>query len=631
MPSERAWGVRESSYSGGNDLQPPNDFAEYDNCVENLDFSFGPMELHMAGQVKTVAIALALSVTITSASGLASAQSPQARVNSSPSQGARVSDDEYPYPDVPPIGGAPLVSPEQSEQPFAFAPPPGPSAIAALGALNGSGFAGVSASLGATRGSYSAAPNMIGDLFNAGTSSLNFQAQFSVSPEFSNLGTPGGLAIPSANALFNGINAPIDSVSVTSLSRIGDLVDIGDNTSISVSDLSPINSVTVQVRTLSDANAVVAGNPSGPVVRPTAPTSNGLIFAAANRAIAEEFSSAFSSDVNVEDFVTLQYLEDDSEITSFNGELNSLSYVYNASVSLPVPSPGEVVGRYSIADNNSPLPQNRLFLDYNFFHNARITAAGIPVSRWAPGFESTFADGLASIEFRAPMAVTLTSAINTSGDDLAAYEFGDISFVLKGLLFQDERFIASAGLGVTIPTADDFSLTLKNNVKVVRVENQSVHLLPFVAGSLYITPDTFVQSFLQFDFDANGNRVFLDEQGFQLQGEGELANVGRLKSQSTIRFSNSVGCFLVRNRKKRISDLAAVLEAHYTGTLNKSDSVGSANFAVGDPTRTLNVLNLTSGLHAYMGKSIVTAAYGVPVTEDRVFDGELRLFFNRYF
>jgi hypothetical protein len=603
----------------------------------------------MSNHARRPALFLGIVSLVFQASGPVNAQSPSMPPQRPPMARPQVADDESPFADELSESnegefGAPLEEPDNAlipEGPQSPALPlplqsqPGIAPLGPAGASNANGLSGatgltgLSASLGTTRGSYSAAPNMIGDLFNSGTSSLNFQAQFVVQPTFSNMGpNAGGLVIPDANSLFNGINAPIDGVSVTSLSNIGDLVRTGDSSFISPADLAPINSVNVRVNSLTEADDVLAGSSA---IRPAAPTSNSLIFEAANRAVAREFSSSFSSEVAVEEFVELEYLEGESSIFADQGEIIEANYVYNASVSLPVPSPGEVVGRYSIADNNSPLPQDRLFLDYNFFHNARITAAGIPVNRWAPGFESTFADGLGSFEFRAPMAVTLTSAINTNGDDLAALEFGDISFTFKGLLHQDDRFIASMGVGVTVPTADDFSLTLENNVQVVRVKNQSVHILPFIAGSISITRNTFVQSFTQFDFDTNGNSVFLNEEGFLMQGSGRLENVGRLKSQSTIRFSNSAGGFLFRNRSGRVSDLAAVLEAHYTGTLNRSDAVGSANFAVGDPTRTLSVLNLTSGLHAYMGKSVVTAAYGVPVTEDRVFDGELRLFINRYF
>lgn len=493
-------------------------------------------------------------------------------------------------------------------------------------AIAPSDLTNMTASLGATRGLSSAAPNMIGDLFNSGTSSLNFNVKFQIDPIFT---SGNGAIATNPNSLVTGVNASIAGVTVTALSPIGDLVRTGQSSSISVSDLDPINSVNVQVTTSSDASAVLNGAGTG--VNPSAPAPNSLIFEAANRAIARELSTGFSNSINIEDLLDLQYLRSESTINGGNGQVTGVSYRYQAAVNLPVPSPGEVVGRYSIADNNSPLPQDRLFLDYNFFHNARITASGIPVNRWAPGFEKTFADQLFSIEMRAPMAVTLTSSVNTSGEDLAAFEFGDTSFTLKSLLYGDDRLITSAGLGVTIPTADDFTLTLKDNTPVVRVENQSVHLLPFIAGSLMMTQNTFTQTFGQVDFDTNGNSVFLNEQGFLMQGAGSLTNQGRLRSQTTLRLSNSVGAFLFRNRKQRVSSLAAVMEAHYTGTLNRSDAVGSPNFSIGDPTRTLNVLNLTTGMHAYVGKSVFTAAYGVPVTEDRVFDGELRLFVNRYF
>jgi len=51
----------------------------------------------------------------------------------------------------------------------------------------------------------------------------------------------------------------------------------------------------------------------------------------------------------------------------------------------------------------------------------------------------------------------------------------------------------------------------------------------------------------------------------------------------------------------------------------------------GDPDAELSVLNGTIGTHASFGKTVVTAAYSAPLTdEDRVFDGQVRLFVNRY-
>jgi len=547
---------------------------------------------------------------------------------------------QQPFPQ--PVPAVPQPAPAQPvpvPAPPGFPPaspfvPSGPSPSADFDSLPADSFddfdvdSAQSSSLGATRGSYSSAPNLIGDLFNSGTASLNFSADISVVPDF--VTTP---SFASSADLINGIDVGITGVSVTSLSDIGDLVTVGDSTFIGVSDLQPINSFRVQ--TNDSAAQVGDALAFGDTVSAASPVAISDIFTAANNAIADEFSSEFSGDVEVQELVTVEYLEDQSELELVSGGPNqvvSANYVYRIAARLPVPSPGEVVGRYSIADNNSPLPQDRLFLDYNFFHNARITPVGIPVNRWAPGFEKTFWGRNASFELRVPMAATLSSDISTEGGGLAGFELGDIALATKLLLYENNFFALSCGLGITLPTADDFVLRLENNEPVTRIENRSVHLLPYMAFMVLPTPNTFIQSFSQIDVDTNGNDVFLDEQAFRLQGGTGLELAGRLRSQTLLRSSLSAGKFLFRNRcRGRVRQLAAVLESHYTATLNRSDSVGSDNFSIGDPSQVLNVLNLTCGLHAYVGKSVLTAAYGVPVTSDRVFDGELRVFANRYF
>ncbi len=105
-------------------------------------------------------------------------------------------------------------------------------------------------------------------------------------------------------------------------------------------------------------------------MNPAIPVANSLIYEAANRAIARELSTGFSNAINIEDLIDLRYLRSESSINGANnqgpGVVTNVSYLYQAAVTLPVPSPGEVVGRYSIADNNSPLPQDRLFLITTF-------------------------------------------------------------------------------------------------------------------------------------------------------------------------------------------------------------------------------------------------------------------------
>ena len=83
-----------------------------------------------------------------------------------------------------------------------------------------------------------------------------------------------------------------------------------------------------------------------------------------------------------------------------------------------------------------------------------------------------------------------------------------------------------------------------------------------------------------------------------------------------------------------LSALAAVVEAHYTGELNAPSSVvsnGLNGFSLGYDTASFNVLDITVGAHAVIGRTTVTAGFATPVTEDRGFEGEFRFFLNRYF
>ncbi len=153
----------------------------------------------------------------------------------------------------------------------------------------------------------------------------------------------GVLPVANPNSLVTGINAPITGVTVTALSPIGDLVNTGQTTDVSISDLNPINSVNVQVNTSSDANAVLNGLGAG--VNPATPVATSLIYEAANRAIARELSTGFSNAINIEDLIDLRYLRSESSINGVNnqgtGVVTSVSYLYQAAVTLPVPSPAK--------------------------------------------------------------------------------------------------------------------------------------------------------------------------------------------------------------------------------------------------------------------------------------------------
>ena len=79
---------------------------------------------------------------------------------------------------------------------------------------------------------------------------------------------------------------------------------------------------------------------------------------------------------------------------------------------IPSGTNGGVVGQVKLAEGFSPIPQDRVYFNYSYFNQVPLSASGVNVNRFTPGFEKTFWDRLASVEFRTPMASTLMAINN---------------------------------------------------------------------------------------------------------------------------------------------------------------------------------------------------------------------------
>ncbi len=201
------------------------------------------------------------------------------------------------------------------------------------------------------------------------------------------------------------------------------------------------------------------------------------------------------------------------------GASRSLFFVYHrAGAGLDIENGGFVnVRNAKVAENNSPLPQDRVSFRYNYFHNALTVGGvgsgstpGLPfpvgidqtgqfifftpqqgvlanrsfnVDTFTFGLEKTWWDGLFSTEVRVPFSRTLgsnqnLSAGNVTGIDPQGFlaitstpentlgqedtEFGDITLIFKALLHRSSRLVVSGGLGLTFPTADDTSVQVRD-------------------------------------------------------------------------------------------------------------------------------------------------------------------------
>ena len=156
-----------------------------------------------------------------------------------------------------------------------------------------------------------------------------------------------------------------------------------------------------------------------------------------------------------------------------------------------------VRGAFVIYENESPRPQDRLYVDYNYFSNVNPTllVPGLPtanVNRWTFGAEKTFLDGNASVELRLPL-------LETSGLGLTDSQgLGDVSVVLKYAFIND--YIANAdgsispgnalsgGLVITAPTGGAIAYSAQDPLI------HSTMIQPWIGGTL-VRGNAFLQGF----------------------------------------------------------------------------------------------------------------------------------------
>jgi hypothetical protein len=265
-----------------------------------------------------------------------------------------------------------------------------------------------------------------------------------------------------------------------------------------------------------------------------------------------------------------------------------------------------IEGAFKIAENESPRPQDRIFLTYNFYNNltgppsapliesssttmgiTTITAATLvppatlhtDVHREVIGFEKTFLDGNASFGLRAPL-------YEQEGDGSFGHgDIGDLTLILKYALINDHASgdVLSAGLALTAPTGPAVST---------------------VAGNVH---DVLLQPYLGYIW--NQGR-------FYLQGFSSLV-VPTDDRDVTILF-NDIGLnyrLYCGAPGQTIRFIIPTLEAHVTTPL---DHRGAE-----DPIIVPDLVVLTGGVHVGLGcRSILSLGVATPVTGPRAFHVE---------
>jgi len=327
------------------------------------------------------------------------------------------------------------------------------------------------------------------------------------------------------------------------------------------------------------------------------------------------------------------------------GQYDAFAY-YNYVVDAASTTPGLNVGFVKLAENVSPMPRDRVFFNMSYFHNSFFSQnVRADINRFMPGFEKTFFDGFTSIEIRTPFAATLDSTQSydaSAGTGITSYrniEWGNMSVIFKGLIAETETSALTGGIMVQCPTAQavriksvgqDQELAAGNDL--VFVDNQSVHVMPFVGFIWAPTNRLFTQTLLQIDVDTNGNpayaNVLLTD---NIKQAGNYA--GRLTYPTYMYLGLSAGYWVYKNNSRSawLTGIAPLLEMHYNQSLTNYDVICQPGFQLGEDPGSLSLFNGMTGVNFEWGtRSTLTFAYVSPIGggTDRWFDGEARVMYN---
>lgn len=288
------------------------------------------------------------------------------------------------------------------------------------------------------------------------------------------------------------------------------------------------------------------------------------------------------------------------------------------------------VRHLKIAENNKPVPMDRVYFMYSHFHNALTSNFGGPgglqadsdVDRYTIGFEKTFFDGWSSIDIRMPL--TDRYEFTTGTNSVFGGSAGNLTLILKNRYYHDPFQSLVAGLGIGLPTGSDARGAFQD--VPYRLDDEAVHLLPYVGYLATPTDDWFWQGFVQLDFAANGNT---------LTAGGQTA---KYSEQNLLHADMSAGWWWYQNPgAPYLTRIAAVTELHYTTSIQDPDQIilapGPGQLFALTGGR-FDILNLTSGLQFQLGElSNFRVGCAVPLrtNEDRQFDAELQVSFNRNF
>lgn len=386
----------------------------------------------------------------------------------------------------------------------------------------------------------------------------------------------------------------------------------------------------------------------------------------------------------------------------------------------------------AVADNESPIPRDRVSFRFNYFDNAQqVTGFGpavfnpqgtvgtafaqtrdFNVERYTFSFEKTFLNQWGSVELRVPFSTGLSSNLDLSAGNITGpvtgsgfavtstpdqtlgsegTQFENMTLLFKGLVYRCNTLAVSAGLALTMPTGDDTNVRVVDysgttpatqgvaaiqRERVIRIDNETWSLSPFLAAVYTPTKRLFTQGFLQFDFPLNTNTINYSDRFTQVAPgtpQPTIAQLSQVPSlmirpnslrpsfavpsgiseQPLMQVDWGVGYWLLRDPSRTwITGIAPSLELHYTTTLKDASVVtlpgdtflqidpGTGRLVQEQPPRVGNLHNRVDILDMTVAstflvsdRATVATGFSFPLMgrDNRTFDWEFQLQLNYYF
>ncbi len=479
-------------------------------------------------------------------------------------------------------------------------------------------------------------PYMFGDQFGGGRSNVSFQIGTLTAQSVLNGNAPGNTVVTINNPAA-AINVPITNATLSAANGANNNFTVPQQLPAFATSPTPINTTISTAVNATQAYIILFPLPGVAFPGGGVPLQN-------NAAYQQFADSVFKRQFNGIGQTTFQSAnlsaaagttgtplnQPPSQINFAAGSQAYFTYNYMATLSVPLPSSGGVVGTTKVSENNSPLPRDRLIFDYDYFSNVPLAPGGFNVNRFSPGFEKTFFNGRTSFELRVPFAATVDSSSIASGATNAATELGNIHTTFKALLYGSKTINFGTGLGIGLPTASGTQVRLADGTDVVRIKNESVILTPYIAALYTPNDKLFAQAWASLNYDASGSPVYGNPNFTGLIG------AGRIFDQNLLQLDVQLGYWLLResNTTSFLTGVAPFVELHYNSPLNNATTVQAGSFAVGSATNRYDELNIATGINLLVrNKTSVMAGVVLPLENgnNRFFDAQFGLRINWLF